>query len=65
MAETANSDETVKKVSTKYKTESLLTSKALAGYQPDFVKVLLTESEYTLEDAKGILDKFFGKKEGK
>ena len=62
MEETVNTDKTEKKVA-KYKTESLLASKALAGYQPDFVKVLLTEPEYTLEEARGILDKFFGKKE--
>lgn len=49
----------------KYKTDSLLKSKALSGYQRDFARVLLTEPEYTLEEAIKILDNFFGKKEGK
>lgn len=65
MAEAVDTNDTTKKKATRYKKESLLASKALAGYQPDFVKVLLTEPEYTLEEAKGILDKFFGKKEEK
>lgn len=54
-----------KKASVKYKTEFLLTSKALAGYQQDFARVLLPDPEYTLEEAKEILDKFFEEKEGK
>lgn len=49
----------------KYKTESLLASKALAGYQQDFARVLLPDPEYALEEAKEILDKFFEIKEGK
>ena len=48
----------------KYKTEVLLKSKALSNYQTDFAKVLLTEPEYTVEEAKDLLDQFFGK-EGK
>lgn len=54
-----------KKEPVKYKTESLLKSKALSDYQLDFSKVLLTEPEYTMEEAIRILDNYFGKKEGK
>lgn len=48
----------------KYKTESLLKSKGLANYQQDFARVLLSDPEYTAEEAKEILDNFFEKKEG-
>lgn len=48
----------------KYKTESLLASKGFANYQQDFAWVLLPDLEYTAEEAKEILDKFFDKKEG-
>lgn len=41
----------------KYPTEKLLKSKALAGYQQDFARVILTEPEYTIEGAKAALDK--------
>ncbi|MGC6175378.1 hypothetical protein [Lacrimispora sp. 38-1] len=54
-----------KKTPVKYKTESLLKSKEFASYQQDFARVLLPEQEYTAEDAREILDKFFEKKEGK
>jgi len=54
-----------KKVPVKYKTESLLMSKGFANYQQDFARVLLPDPEYTAEEAKEILDKFFEKKEGK
>lgn len=43
----------------RYPTAQLLASRALAGYQKDFARVLLTESEYTLQEATDILDKFF------
>ena len=43
----------------RYPTAQLLSSKALAGYQRDFAAVLLTEPEYTLQEAKNVLDKFF------
>ena len=43
----------------RYPTGQLLESKALAGYQRDFARVLLTRPEYTLQEAKGILDQFF------
>ena len=39
-----------------YQTERLLKSKALAGYQKDFAKVILTKPEYTLEEARAALD---------
>jgi len=35
----------------KYTTDSLIKSKALAKYQRDFVRVVLTKPEYTLEEA--------------
>jgi hypothetical protein len=34
----------------------LLRSKALAGYQKDFARVILTAPEYTVEEAKAALD---------
>lgn len=40
----------------KYPTRKLLNSKHLAGYQKDFARVILTEPEYTIEEAKAILD---------
>lgn len=40
----------------KIRTGLLLKSKALAGYQPDFAKVLLTADEYTVTEARAILD---------
>lgn len=49
----------------KFKREALLASKELSKYQPDFTKVLLTKSEYTLEEAQEILNKFFENKEEK
>lgn len=45
----------------KYPVDALLKSKAFSGYQEDFAKVLLTEPEYTIEDARAALDEFFGK----
>lgn len=53
-----------KKVPVKYKTESLLKNKGFANYQQDFARVLLPDPEYTAEEAREILDKFFEKKEG-
>ena len=41
----------------KYPTAKLLKSKALSGYQQDFARVILSEPEYTVEDAKAALDK--------
>ena len=34
----------------------LLRSKALKGYQQDFVRVILTDPEYTLEEAIDLLE---------
>ena len=45
-----------KKEEQKYPTGKLLKSKHLAGYQRDFVRVILTEPEYTIEEAKKLLD---------
>lgn len=47
--------------SEKVATEKLLKSKALAGYQQDFAKAILTKPEYALEDAIALLDKTFKK----
>lgn len=44
------------KSKSKFSTEKLLKSKALAGYQPDFAAAILTEEEYTIEDAISALD---------
>lgn len=40
----------------KYPTSKLLKSRHLAGYQRDFARVILTEAEYTIEEAKKLLD---------
>lgn len=50
------------KSSIKIPTESLLKSKALSGYQIDFARAILTESEYTVDEAKAALDKVLGEK---
>lgn len=50
-----------KSTDVKIATEKLLKSKALAGYQPDFAKAILTKSEYTIEGAKAALDKVLKK----
>ena len=41
----------------KYPTDKLLHSKVLSGYQPDFARAILQETEYTIEDARATLDK--------
>ena len=40
----------------KYQRSVLLKSKALKGYQQDFARVILTEPEYTLEEAIDLLE---------
>lgn len=50
---------------TRYPTDILLGSKALAGYQKDFARVLLTKPEYTVSEAKAVLDRYFQKKDVK
>ncbi len=45
------------KTEKKYPTEKLLKSKALAGYQQDFARAILVKPEYTIAEAKAILDK--------
>ena len=40
----------------KYQTERLLRSKALAEYQKDFARVILTAPEYTVEEAKAAIE---------
>ncbi len=39
-----------------YATEKLLKSKEFAGYQQDFARAILTKSEYTVEEAKKVID---------
>ena len=51
------------KAPVKYITESLLKSKGFASYQLDFARALLPDPEYTIEEAREILDKFYEKKE--
>ncbi len=41
-----------------YPTEALLKSKALADYQQDFARVLLTKPAYTVREAAATLDRF-------
>ena len=53
MSKSKNNEKTVE---TKYTRERLLKSKALSGYQPDFMAVILTEKEYTISEAKAVLD---------
>ena len=43
----------------RYPAQALLQSKALAGYQRDFARTLLTKPDYTVQEAKALLDKFF------
>lgn len=43
-----------------YPTAELLSSRALAGYQQDFARALLTKPAYTIREAKAVLDKFLG-----
>lgn len=50
--------ETKSKAEKTYPTEALLKSKALAGYQPDFARALLTKPAYTVREAKDVLDKY-------
>ena len=40
----------------KYVTARLIRSKALAGYQQDFVRVILTKPEYTIAEAKAAIE---------
>ena len=42
--------DTKNKTEKSYPTESLLSSKALAGYQPDFARAILTKPAYTVRE---------------
>ena len=53
---TLESKKTGKMSEKKYSTEKLLKSRHLSGYQPDFAKVILTESEYTISGAINALE---------
>ena len=50
--ETKQTPETVQR----FPRSVLLKSKALKGYQQDFVRVILTDPEYTLEEAIDLLE---------
>ena len=50
--------ETKIKAEKTYPTEALLKSRALAGYQTDFARTLLTKPAYSVREAKDILDKY-------
>lgn len=52
--DSAGKPETAEK---RYATKRLLKSKALAGYQKDFARVILKEPFYSVQEAKDILDK--------
>ena len=41
-----------------YPTADLLKSKALAGYQPDFARSILTKPAYSVREAREVLDKY-------
>lgn len=41
----------------RYATEKLLKSRHLAGYQPDFAKVILTKPAYSVSEAIEVLEK--------
>ncbi len=49
----------------KYPTQKLLKSRHLADYQRDFAKVILTGPEYTISEARAVLDKVLKEKERK
>lgn len=53
---------TNQKMAVKYKTASLIHSKEFETYQQDFARVLLSKEEYTVEEAKEILNKYFKEK---
>ena len=48
----------------KYTQEALLRSKEFAHVQRDFLSVLLAKPEYTISEAKKVVEDFFGKKDG-
>lgn len=48
----------------KYTREALLQSKRFAGYQRDFLAVVLNKPEYTLKEAEKAVQDFFGKDGG-
>ena len=58
MSKTSKGAATVQpKEEKKYLTSKLLKSRHLEGYQRDFAKVILTEPEYTISEAKAVLDR--------
>ncbi len=48
----------------KYTVEAIVKSKRFSGYQPDFVKAILKDGEYTISEAEKKIQKYF-EREGK
>ena len=48
----------------KYTREALLRAELFSDIQPDFLSVLLCEPEYTISEAKKIVEDYFGIKIG-
>lgn len=46
----------------KYNTERLLRSKVLAGYQQDFARAVLKAPEYTISEAKAVIEAALSKR---
>jgi len=42
-------------------TDFLIKSKKFANYQPDFLRAILSEKAYTLDDAENLVKKYFKK----
>jgi len=53
----SKSKDNEEKTAQTFETKRLLKSKALQNYQPDFVRVILTGPEYTIEEAIDLLNK--------
>lgn len=49
----------MEKAAQRHPVELLLKSKALSGFQQDFARAVLTEPEYTVEEALTALNHFF------
>ena len=54
----SESKKTTKEVK-KYPADRLLKSKDFSEYQQDFAKVVLGDKEYSVQEAKAVLDIFF------
>ena len=56
MSKSKTAEKPAKPAARTYRTERLLKSRALSGYQPDFVKAILTKTEYTIEEVMAALN---------